>query len=96
MIKKVSRKFLRRAGKINKHHNLAKSRGGTKTGYNMFLMDDNRHAAFHLLFGTRTFQEAALVLLRADRMRKNFYKEVNYYEDTNARARGGEIGLQLH
>jgi len=36
----------------------------------MFLFDETRHAAFHLLFGNRNFKEASAVLLRADRMKK--------------------------
>jgi hypothetical protein len=75
-------RFLKRAGRNSKHHNLAKSRSGTATQYNLFNLDDNRHAAFHLLFGVRTFLEAAAVLIRADRMRRYHYKVKEGYFTT--------------
>jgi len=65
---KTNRTFIERKGKCNKHHVLAKNRKGKKVPKNLILMDENRHAAFHLLFGNRTFKEAAEVLLRADKM----------------------------
>lgn len=86
-MKRISRKFLRRSGKTNQHHLLAKARGGTKTGFNLFLLDDNRHAAFHLLFGTRTLREAALVLLRADRKRRNLYRVREEVENERPKTR---------
>jgi len=67
---KVNRTFLKRKGRRNKHHILAKKRGGTKTPKNLILLDENRHAAYHLLFGTRTFEEAARLLLRASKMKR--------------------------
>jgi len=68
--KRQKRTFYHRSGRQNKHHIKAKSRGGTYASFNLILLDENRHAAFHLLFGNRDFQEAAQVLLRADRMKK--------------------------
>jgi len=62
------RTYLKRSGKKNRHHNLAKERGGRRTPTNMILLDEYRHSAFHLLFGNRTFKEAARVLLRANQM----------------------------
>jgi hypothetical protein len=59
------RSFLKRKGRKNRHHILAKERGGRRTDDNLILLDENRHAAFHLLFKNRTFREAAYVLLRA-------------------------------
>ena len=67
---KVNRTFLKRKGKRNRHHLLARKRGGTKRPKNLILLDENRHAAYHLLFGTRTFEEAARLLLRADKIKK--------------------------
>ena len=64
------RTFLHRKGRRNRHHNLAKSRNGKASLQNLILLDENRHAAFHLLFGNRTFKEAASVLIRADKMMK--------------------------
>ena len=68
MSKKQKRTYLKRAGRKNRHHNLAKQRGGRKEPTNMILLDEYRHSAYHLLFGNRTFKEAARVLLRASRM----------------------------
>jgi hypothetical protein len=70
MSKSHKRTFYHRAGRKNKHHIKAKSRGGTFAPFNLILLDENRHAAFHLLFGNRDFGEAAQVLLRADRIKK--------------------------
>ena len=61
--------FYHRSGRRNKHHIKAKSRGGSYQPFNLILLDENRHAAFHLLFGNRDFQEAAAVLLRAHHMK---------------------------
>ena len=77
MSKQVSRTFYKRSRKINRHHILARSRRGTKTARNLIRLDINRHAAFHLLFGTRTFKEAAQVLIRASEMKE---KEVIDHE----------------
>lgn len=51
-----------------KHHNRAKSRGGTYAPSNIFILTMEKHRAFHLLFGNRTFKEAAAVLLRLDEL----------------------------
>jgi len=69
-MKKANRTFLERKGHRNRHHILAKKRGGTKQPKNLILLDENRHAAYHLLFGTRTFEEAARLLLRADKIKR--------------------------
>jgi len=71
----TNKTFLKRKGRRNRHHNKAKSRGGTKTPKNLFLLDESRHAAFHLLFGTRTFAEAAQVLIRASEMKRRHYNK---------------------
>jgi len=70
MSKQGSRTFYERAGRKNRHHVLAKHRGGTRKPSNLILLDENRHAAYHLLFGTRTFREAAAVLIRAAEMKE--------------------------
>ena len=64
----AKRTYLKRSGRKNRHHNLAKDRGGRRDVWNMISLDEYRHSAFHLLFGNRTFKEAAMILLRADRM----------------------------
>ncbi len=60
-----SRTFYKRSGRRNRHHILAKSRGGRATEENLICLDENRHAAYHLLFHNLTFKEAAQVLMRA-------------------------------
>ena len=47
------------SGKTNKHHNFAKSRGGTYAPGNIFVWDIMAHKAFHFLFGNRTLLEAS-------------------------------------
>ena len=49
-----------------KHHNKAKSLGGAFSKENIFILTTEHHRAYHLLFGLRTFKEAAAVLLRMD------------------------------
>jgi len=66
----MKRTYLKRKGRKNRHHIQPRARGGIKKPENMFLFDENRHSAFHLLFGNRNFKEASAVLLRADRMKK--------------------------
>lgn len=65
----MQRKYRKRKGRKNKHHNVPKCRNGANTVENLINLDENRHDAFHLLFGTRTFVEAARILLRANRMK---------------------------
>ena len=62
--------FLKRAGRRNRHHIKAKRKGGKCTPENLIMLDERRHAAFHLLFGTKTFREAAAILIRASEMKE--------------------------
>lgn len=62
--------YLKKAGRRNRHHIKAKSRGGNRHKSNLILLDENKHAAFHLLFGTRNFREAAALLIRAAEMKE--------------------------
>jgi len=66
---KPNRTFLKRKGRKNRHHILAKSRKGKRTLQNLILLDENRHAAFHLLFQTKTFLEVAQLLVRTHNMK---------------------------
>jgi len=61
------RAFKVRAGWQNRHHLLPKARSGGWNTENILYMDERRHTAFHLLFGLKTFTEAAELLLRAHR-----------------------------
>lgn len=65
----MNKTFLKRAGRRNKHHILSRNRGGKRTEANLLLMDENRHAAYHLLFGEMTLKEAGLLLLRTHVMK---------------------------
>ena len=62
----------KRTRKKNRHHNLAKERGGLRTIQNLIELDERRHQAFHLIFGNRTFSEAARILIRAERMKEDY------------------------
>lgn len=64
------KRYTRRAGRTNKHHILPKARGGISIESNLVLMDEERHNAYHLLFGLLTFDEAARVLIRISRMKR--------------------------
>jgi len=69
--RKGNRSFTERAGYTNRHHNFAKCRGHNDSIQNLIIMDVRRHQAFHLLFGVRTFEEAARLLLRVSRAKEN-------------------------
>lgn len=76
---KPKREFLQRAGYSNHHHILAKSRGGMSTQSNLFCWDERRHAAYHLLFQNKTFEEAARLLIRAYQMKREVKNESPRY-----------------
>lgn len=59
------------SGKTNRHHDFAKSRGGTYSERNIFVWDTAAHEAFHFLFGNRTLIEAAEWLQCIDRENKS-------------------------
>jgi hypothetical protein len=46
------------------------TKGGKYTPNNMILLDENKHRAFHLLFGLKTFREAAALLIRTAEMKE--------------------------
>jgi len=66
----MKEKYLRKSGRRNRHHILAKSRGGRRNPENLILLDETKHSAFHLIFGNRTFEEAARLLLRAAKLKR--------------------------
>ena len=63
------RKWNRRR-RFVKHHIRNRIFGGTKTQSNLIRMDEEREKAFHFLFHNFTFQQAAQILLRVDRLKK--------------------------
>jgi hypothetical protein len=50
--------------RFTRHHDRAKVRGGTFSPFNIFILTSEHHRAYHKLFGVRSFDEAARVLLR--------------------------------
>ena len=72
--RKGKRDYLERSGWLNRHHIKAKSRGGNDYIANLLLLDDMRHAAFHLLFGNLTLRESAALLIRAAEMKERQWK----------------------
>ena len=66
---KLKRKKRRLRGR-NKHHIVAKSRGGRTTRSNVLLLDIERHEAYHKLFGNRDLGEAVELLLRIRRIKQ--------------------------
>jgi len=54
----------KRVGKLTRHHNKARSLGGTYAENNIFMLSTKHHQAYHALFGLRTFDEAIQVLRR--------------------------------
>lgn len=80
-------KDCRRKGKKNKHHNVNRSRGGSNCVRNIWNLDCNRHAAWHLLFGNMSFQEVARMLMRAVEMKRNYYDR--HQECFNPALKGG-------
>jgi hypothetical protein len=65
----AKRNFLERAGWINKHHDKAKSFGGTFAKSNIIYLDERRHSAIHLCFGLRSMYQIAQVCLRMHNMK---------------------------
>jgi protease II len=68
--RKSPRTYYNRAGRKNKHHIKAKSKGGSMKPSNLILLDENRHAAYHLIFHNMSFIEAARLLVRTYNIKK--------------------------
>jgi len=54
----------RKRKKLQRHHNKAKSLGGSKLPNNIFYLTPEHHQCYHKIFGNRTFLEASIVLKR--------------------------------
>lgn len=69
-----------RTRKRNRHHIRAKAIGGTNKPRNIIYLDEERHKAWHFLFGNKNFVEVAEMLLRAVAMKQDYYnrKEESY------------------
>ena len=61
---RYQRRIYNKKCKLTRHHNRAKSLGGDMSDWNIYKLTPEHHQAFHKLFGNRTFDEAAKVLLR--------------------------------
>jgi 5-methylcytosine-specific restriction endonuclease McrA len=59
-----NREFRRR---LTRHHIIPRSRGGGNAKTNLFLLWNNRHEAWHTLFGNSTIDEAIAILNRIKR-----------------------------
>lgn len=53
-----------RSRKIVKHHITNRVKGGKSTPSNLLKFDSERERAWHFLFGNKSFEEAAELLLR--------------------------------
>jgi hypothetical protein len=67
----AKRNFQERAGWQNRHHEKNKCRGGTMSPRNLIMMDERRHAAFHLLFGNMDFLQVINLLKRCYEMKNS-------------------------
>lgn len=53
-----------------KHHLRPRSRGGSSARYNILILDAERHALLHKIFGNRTLTEIIEVLIRIARAKQ--------------------------
>jgi len=53
-----------------RHHITNKCDGGTSEQSNLFVFDENKERAFHFLFGNKSFEEVAELLLRCCKMKR--------------------------
>ena len=60
----------RRSGKIIKHHIVNRCRGGKSTPDNLLRFDSERERAWHFLFGNKSFEEVAELLLKTSQMKR--------------------------
>jgi hypothetical protein len=65
----AKRNFQERADWTNRHHIKNKCRGGSMSPRNLLIMDERRHAAFHLLFGNMDFLQVINLLKRCYEMK---------------------------
>ena len=68
--KKRKNKEWQLRGSKNRHHDLARSRGGTFAPRNIYHWDISSHNAFHFLFGNMTLLEASEWLKTIDKQKE--------------------------
>jgi hypothetical protein len=57
----------KRSGRIVRHHIKNRCHGGKSTPSNLLKFDSERERAFHFVFGNKSFEEVAELLLRTCR-----------------------------
>ena len=62
-------KYRRRKRRRNRHHLTPRSRGGRDVYSNLLLIDEEKHALIHKIFGNRTWTEIIDVMQRLARMK---------------------------
>jgi len=60
----------KRSGKKIRHHIKNRCKGGKSEPSNLLLFDSERERAWHFLFGNKSFEEVAILLLRVVRAKK--------------------------
>jgi len=80
------------------HHNRPLCRNGQTTIGNLIDIRESAHAAYHVLFGTRTFREARRLLRRAGRIHDLTYRHPQRRERWYGRilARIGHLNNLVH
>lgn len=68
---RIYRKHIKHYKDRNRHHLIPKSRGGKANDQNMLLMDTQKHALWHQLWGNRTIGEVLSLLTRMERMKSH-------------------------
>lgn len=63
------KKKWQRSGKMIKHHITNRVNGGNNSRENLLTFDSRREQAWHFLFGNKSFEEVAELLLRTCRMK---------------------------
>jgi hypothetical protein len=80
----AKRNFKERAGWQNRHHDKARSLGGTYADKNIIMLDERRHAALHLVFALRSMFQIAEVCLRMHDMKNGTKHKIVADELCNA------------
>jgi len=63
------KKEWKRSKRFVKHHITNKCRGGKTNQVNLIRLNEEREKAWHFLFGNKSFEEVAELLLRTCRMK---------------------------
>lgn len=58
-----------RKPRMTKHHMKPQSRRGSNAPSNLLILDEEKHKAFHFVFGNLTWEEIIALLVRTARMK---------------------------